>query len=197
MKQTKSHQGEARPCSPKCLVHHDHTELVTTLLKIDNSADKKDPLLLGELDTPRETNLYAYHFHSGDEVTEIPETQYFAQLDEWRRRQNELSRTGKERYLTYAQNKAATEELAALERKITSYEAAESVQRQVYSWWSVSYWLGEELAQKGEVILRIYGCTWWGITNLQVPHPSAAAVLHEIYEETNCSIFENQAPWEE
>ncbi|BAV06179.1 hypothetical protein FLA_2195 [Filimonas lacunae] len=43
---------------------------------------------------------------------------------------------------------------------------AEGKGQQVFQWLLVPYWLSDKLIAEGEVILRVYGNNWWGITNL-------------------------------
>ncbi|MDQ0105211.1 hypothetical protein J2T02_000294 [Chitinophaga terrae (ex Kim and Jung 2007)] len=47
------------------------------------------------------------------------------------------------------------------------YENAGSYTRTIYAWWLIPYWLGESLIDLGEPVFRHYGCSWWGIYDLQ------------------------------
>lgn len=52
-----------------------------------------------------------------------------------------------------------------------------------FSWWVIPHWLEVKLIEKGEVVIRGYGASWWGITDKAVVHPAMSAVLKDIYNE--------------
>lgn len=57
-------------------------------------------------------------------------------------------------------------ELKRLHSDIDLLLKADGKRVEVYQWLLVSYWLSEKLLNAGEVILRVYGNNWWGITSL-------------------------------
>lgn len=53
------------------------------------------------------------------------------------------------------------------ETLILCYERAEFEPRNIYFWILIPFWLSEKLINLGEPVFRHYGCSWWGIYDLQ------------------------------
>jgi len=63
------------------------------------------------------------------------------------------------------------------------YEKAEYYSRTICSWWLVPYWLGKKLIDINEPVFRHYGCSWWGICNLQYVGWFNSKALQAVYKE--------------
>lgn len=60
-------------------------------------------------------------------------------------------------------------------------DVAEGQVREVYEWWLVPYWFSAKLEDAGEVVLRLFGNSWWGITSYE-EGKDRESVLHGIVD---------------
>lgn len=64
----------------------------------------------------------------------------------------------------YQEYKSAKEKIEELKDRMSDLECKESQPQEVYEWWLVTDWLGENLKELGEPILDSEYGTWWGRT---------------------------------
>ncbi|WP_298737267.1 hypothetical protein [uncultured Chitinophaga sp.] len=184
----ENHRGQWSPEWPLC---QDQTQLVAVLLRIDRWAGEDERIAIVELDELSEPNSFAYVVKQDDKEIALPETLYFAQIEEWNQRQEMLMARLKG-YWPQEEREVTERELAELKASIDVYEEARAFRRRIFSWWAIPYWLGEALVKKGEAVLRGYGCTWWGTTDPVTAHPSMSEVIKAIVNDLH-SLHPNTA----
>lgn len=181
--QTMDQKLRGEQLLPETILCLDQTQLVTALIKVDDYAEEDLRAAVEELDKLSRPNSYGYTLIENGEVAFITEKRYFAQMHEWQERERLLHEDLWTSSLSFTESAVKYKEQTELRAKIGLYDAANCIERQVYSWWLVPYWLGDCLVAKEETILRAYGCTWWGITDLAIVHPRTSPVLMEIITE--------------
>lgn len=68
-----------------------------------------------------------------------------------------------------------------LKDDIQLLETVEGSKEQVFQWLLVPYWLSELLILKAEIVLRICGSSWWGITSpLQNTQELVCRILEDV-----------------
>lgn len=180
------------------LVCLDQTQLVSALFKIDDWTGEDERIEIKQLDELREINTWAYPVQAPIGEIIVPEEQYYAIIDDYND-QLKVRKAIKESHGTYIPSQIevdkANQEIVVLNAEMELYENAEPFQRPVFSWWAIPYWLSEKLVEKGEAILRGYGCSWWGITDKSIVHPAMSDILKAINMEllsTNNKPGENE-----
>jgi hypothetical protein len=131
----------------------DQTALVTSLIK----ADKE----LAYLNTLYNRERFNVRLHDGSVTGSV--TELMNKLHEVETAINRLEKgRGQEKLVPPWSTEEET--LGQLRQDRTALEYAKGWDRDVYEWLLVPFWLSEMLHDKGEVVLRLHGNSWWGIT---------------------------------
>ena len=78
----------------------------------------------------------------------------------------------------------------ALQQDIDLIETDRGVERVIYEWYPVPYWIASHMIDNNEVILSWKDCYWWGRS--AVPYPLALDVaIAKLFE---CVTFASQQP---
>lgn len=154
------------------VILQDQTDLVNTLLKEEKDDEPAKDLM----------NIISYEFTIGD--GRVPVTTAF---------KRGFLRMWEEDYQRYSERLASCKDekeedrlknsLDWLKKDMEQMQQAKEMKKRVYQWILVPYWISETLTKYGEVILRRYGCCWWGISSVLEDHFKKDAVLYDIFTE--------------
>ena len=78
--------------------------------------------------------------------------------------QNELNQSRSGNAVLPLSASALEKELNRLEEDLNRLEKPHYLAREVLEWWLIPYWLSKKLEEMEGVILRAWGCSWWGRT---------------------------------
>jgi hypothetical protein len=151
---------------------HDQTHIVPLVL--ESKYIELDECFLNEYDT-------TVYLPEGEII--MPNSHYCALIDKNSAMRQELVRQ-------YDEKKAAKEDTTDLKAEINQmdkyskrFETIDNKARRIHEWRLIPHWLADRLFEKGETILRAYGCNWWGVKEIQPTGVSNHEVLKVIYNE--------------
>lgn len=164
----------------------DQTLLVFALLEIDVRSGEDERIIHKELDELKEFNSWLYRLKTSWGYIIIPQERYEQTYNDLAEKQQDLI-TQREQFSQLpgreAEAKKIDSMLAEVNNEFDLYEDAESFRKTIFSWWIIPHWLEAKLIERGEVVLRGYGSSWWGITDKAVEHPAMSDVIKNICDE--------------
>jgi len=168
------------------------TELVTTLLAIDEWATEDRRPYLPELDEIREFNRWAYNIEMPEGRLVVTEGAFHTLVEDYEQKLAALQATQAHASTTNGENIPAPDcQLRVVSAATEALDDAKAFKQTVFSWWAVPYWLAQKLIEKQEVILLAYGNCWWGITDPSALHPATTSTIRTIYEELQIAKLTN------
>jgi hypothetical protein len=176
------HRNDKHPLFPFL----DQTLLVSALIEIDLRSGEDERIIHKELEELKEFNIWLYRLKTSWGYIIISQEQYEQTYNELaERRQDLIAQLEQLNRLctSHAEVKKIAKILADVSNEFDLYEDAESFRKTVFSWWIIPHWLEVKLIERGEVVLRGYGSSWWGITDKTVVHPEMSEVLKAIHNE--------------
>lgn len=172
--------------NPQLFPFLDQTLLVSALLEIDVRSGEDERIIHKELDELKEFNSWLYRLRTSWGYIIIAQERYEQTYNDLAEKRQDLI-TQMEQLSQLPGGRIEAEKidnmLAEVNSEFDLYEDAESFRKTVFSWWIIPHWLEAKLIEKGEVVLRGYGSSWWGITDKAVAHPAMSDVLKNICDE--------------
>lgn len=152
---TATNNRQTTALTPRILLH-DQTQLVDTILKEDREGERHNHI----------QNLHEFHALLSDGPFSGCLSHLEKKLLVVEQTLEDLNtEDGRARIVPPWSTLEETASNLSRDREVL--DVAEGQVREVYEWWLVPYWFSVKLEDAGEVVLRLFGNSWWGITSYE------------------------------